>query len=282
MSTTLEENVAMGYAKGDGSRPGIVIEVQQGMVNRGADVSFLSQYPHEKEILFGPLTGIEVLSTRIEGSVVVVVCAFSVNLTALTIEQVLNKRHRLVKDMADGMVLEVRVELAGVDCVDEDKQVEWLRSQLGETVLQQAPEHFNDDASFVKAVERALELKKVAAGRKELLQVVKGYEPAALAEYGGQLVKLLEDSDAGVRKAAVEVLGKLEAAALAQHAAALVATLEDSEWRVRLAAVEVLGKLEAATLAQHEQALAKASKVDEDEDVRGAAAKLLAKLRPGK
>jgi hypothetical protein len=30
---------------------GIVIEVQQGMVNRGADISWLSQYPHEREIL---------------------------------------------------------------------------------------------------------------------------------------------------------------------------------------------------------------------------------------
>ena len=34
MSTTLDRGVAMGYAKGDGSRPGIVIEAKQGMVNR--------------------------------------------------------------------------------------------------------------------------------------------------------------------------------------------------------------------------------------------------------
>ena len=43
MSTTLERNVAMGYAVGDQSRTGIVIQVQQGMVNRGADISWLSQ-----------------------------------------------------------------------------------------------------------------------------------------------------------------------------------------------------------------------------------------------
>ena len=34
-----------------------------------------------------PLTGIEVLGTRIEGSVVVIECAFSINLSALTLEQ---------------------------------------------------------------------------------------------------------------------------------------------------------------------------------------------------
>jgi glycine cleavage system aminomethyltransferase T len=37
MSTTLNAAVAMGYAAGDGSRMGIVIEVQQGMANRGAE-----------------------------------------------------------------------------------------------------------------------------------------------------------------------------------------------------------------------------------------------------
>eukprot|EP00966_Prymnesium_polylepis_P203897 4723557-Prymnesium_polylepis.1 len=43
MSTTLQREVAMGYAAGDRSRMGIVLEVQQGMVNRGADISWLSQ-----------------------------------------------------------------------------------------------------------------------------------------------------------------------------------------------------------------------------------------------
>ena len=50
MSTTLDRTVAMGYASsGGGNHMGIVIEVQQGMVSRGADMSWLSQYPHERE-----------------------------------------------------------------------------------------------------------------------------------------------------------------------------------------------------------------------------------------
>ena len=48
-------------------------------------------------ILFGPLTGIEVLGTRIDGSIVVIVCDFSINLTALTLEEVLGKRRKVVK-----------------------------------------------------------------------------------------------------------------------------------------------------------------------------------------
>ena len=44
----------------------------QGMVDRGASLSWLSQYSFEEETLFAPLTGVEVLSTRVEGSVLVV------------------------------------------------------------------------------------------------------------------------------------------------------------------------------------------------------------------
>ena len=43
MSTTTDRKVAMGYAAGDGQKMGIVLEMQQGMVNRGADISWLSQ-----------------------------------------------------------------------------------------------------------------------------------------------------------------------------------------------------------------------------------------------
>ena len=119
MSCTEDKEVALKYAASK-KKAAIVFEVKQGMVDRGADISWLSQYPHEKEcaaalalssqalhthtrlhpptsaapalfrgrILFGPLTGIEVLSTRIDGSVVVIECDFSINLTALTLEQV--------------------------------------------------------------------------------------------------------------------------------------------------------------------------------------------------
>ena len=44
-STTIERDVAMGYAAGDGERMGIVLEMRQGMVDRGADISWLSQVP---------------------------------------------------------------------------------------------------------------------------------------------------------------------------------------------------------------------------------------------
>ena len=84
MSTTTSRDVALKYAGGGSG--GIVFEIEQGMVSRGADISWLSQYPHEKEIVFAPLAGIELRGTRVEGAVVVAEMAISVNLTGQTIE----------------------------------------------------------------------------------------------------------------------------------------------------------------------------------------------------
>ena len=52
MSTTTNRKVAIDYAKGSQS---LLFEVWMGMVDKGADLSALSQYPHEAEICFPPL-----------------------------------------------------------------------------------------------------------------------------------------------------------------------------------------------------------------------------------
>ena len=188
-----------------------------------------------RRILFGPLTGIEVLGSRIDGTVVVIECAFSINLTALTLEQVLNKRHKLVTDMGDGMVLELRTDLAGSGL--EARQAEKLRGDLDSKVLHEVPEAFNEDASFVRAVQLALKLKQAAGDNKKVLQELQKLSPAAPAQAAEFVVGKLEHSDRYVRQAAVETLGKLSAEALAPHAAAVLAKLEDGDEGVRGRAV---------------------------------------------
>ncbi|KAL1496781.1 hypothetical protein AB1Y20_014369 [Prymnesium parvum] len=110
MSTTTDRRVAMDYAASSGATP-TVYQIQMGMVDRGADISWLSQYPAEQEILFAPLTGLEVASTSVEGSVLLVQVRLSVNLAAMTIEQVVSKRRKVVKDMCDNMAAELKAEL---------------------------------------------------------------------------------------------------------------------------------------------------------------------------
>ena len=55
MSTTLNREVAMDYALSSGGvgDTHILYEMQMGMVDRGAELWFLSQYPHEKVLWNG-------------------------------------------------------------------------------------------------------------------------------------------------------------------------------------------------------------------------------------
>ena len=70
MSTTTAKDEAMEYARRSSGM--VLFEIQQGFVARGASIAWLSQYPDEEEILFPPLTALEVCGTRVEGAVLIV------------------------------------------------------------------------------------------------------------------------------------------------------------------------------------------------------------------
>ena len=91
-STTRNRGTANFYAKvKEHDVASTILETRMGMTDRGADVGFLSQFPHEEEILFAPLTGMEVESTSIAGDVLVVKAKLTVNMASLTLEQVSSK-----------------------------------------------------------------------------------------------------------------------------------------------------------------------------------------------
>ena len=115
MSTTTDKTTASFYARGgaDKSKHGsaaILFEAQMGMVDRGADVGWLSEFPHESEILFAPLTGMEVRGARVEGAMQVYEVVLTCNMASLTLEQVLSKRRKVVMDMCEQLVLRARLE----------------------------------------------------------------------------------------------------------------------------------------------------------------------------
>ena len=56
------------------------------MIDCGADFAWLSQYPHEEEVLFAPLSGIEVLSHRLEDDVLVMDVRPSVNVATARLQ----------------------------------------------------------------------------------------------------------------------------------------------------------------------------------------------------
>lgn len=111
-STTTERAQAEHYAQG---RASTVFEMSMGMVDRGADVSWLSQYPHEREVLWPPLMGIECLGTRVDGSGLVVEARLSLNQMAQTLEVVAARRQCLVRDLCTQLKRELNVEVQKSD-----------------------------------------------------------------------------------------------------------------------------------------------------------------------
>ena len=87
MSTSERREVALQYAA-DGEFP-CIFEIDVGQVDRGASLSWLSQYPKENEILFPPLSNLEIIgSPRLEkvGRKLVLILSIrlNVNLKCLT------------------------------------------------------------------------------------------------------------------------------------------------------------------------------------------------------
>ena len=89
MSTTLDRTIAAKYSKGNAENPSLILEMEMGMVNRGALLSWLSQYPNEAEILLPPLTGLEVSSySEADDQTLVYKMQLNINMQSMTIEQV--------------------------------------------------------------------------------------------------------------------------------------------------------------------------------------------------
>jgi hypothetical protein len=120
MSTTLDWAVAQTYA---GTGVAVIMQLDMGMVDRGADLSELSQYPTEKEVCFGPLTSLQVMSTHVHGPAMLVKVRPNINLSNTTLDKVLSKRRELVISMCSSL---------GRDCAS------FLGSGLWRSILQGA------------------------------------------------------------------------------------------------------------------------------------------------
>ena len=175
-STTTDRAQALHYAQGMNPNDGdamTIFEMQMGMVDRGADLSWLSQYPHEREVLLPPLTGIEALDTNVEGGMLVINARLSLNMAALTLEQVLSRRRKMLMDMAEGIELELRdaaktnSTIAALAKKERDAHTQFT-VRLLKAALHYGPldsslysvEWFNDDNNFADAMSQVLYLQK--------------------------------------------------------------------------------------------------------------------------
>eukprot|EP00854_Cymbomonas_tetramitiformis_P008464 gene8464-10058_t len=159
MSTTTSEEVALQYAdSSDERKAAFVFEVQMGMVDRGADISPFSQYPHEKEIVFAPLTGMEVVGTpRIKGRVIVVELRLSCNLSSQTIEQIISKRKEAVLHLCADELQDVQHQVA------KRQQTTGISVQpmlnVMEEVKQEEETFFNQSQRFLDSIGQVLDVR---------------------------------------------------------------------------------------------------------------------------
>ncbi|CAK0805172.1 unnamed protein product, partial [Prorocentrum cordatum] len=103
-SMTQDRAQAVHYAEGAAST---AFQARQGLVDRGAEMKWISQYPHEAEILFSPLLGLEMIGTSVDHGAALVELRLGLNLTAETLDQITSKRHALMKDAATNGELEI-------------------------------------------------------------------------------------------------------------------------------------------------------------------------------
>jgi len=115
MSTSVDRKVALGYMNQSKQTVKILFQIRMGMIDRGADVSCLSQFPAEREILFAPLTGLEISAVpRDEEGVLVIELRLSCNLHDQTLEQVVDKMLTSHLALIDVMVDNLRLGVPGL------------------------------------------------------------------------------------------------------------------------------------------------------------------------
>ena len=146
----------------------VLIEIQQGPLECGADTGWLSQYPHEGEVAFSPLTTFEVLSTQVDQTVFVITVRPASNMRSVPIEQTLHQRQKVVLDLCK------QIELAMVHCVDKEEgwglarelhpdgaarsvTLTAFRRMLRE-ICTQPPESYNDNRTLIGSLQAAVKV----------------------------------------------------------------------------------------------------------------------------
>ena len=131
-----------------------------------------------------PSRHLQVRSTGVEGSTLVVQCSFSINMASLTLEQVAGKRLKLLTDMGAQMAAEVRKDLATLEA---DAAAGLVQTKLT-PLLDKPADAFNVDVHFQSAVAEALKTKRSVQLAARLQ--TRGGEAGGLAEAYGRVQRL--------------------------------------------------------------------------------------------
>lgn len=179
MSTTLKMSVALQYAR-KGAMP-IIFEIDVGQVDRGASLSWLSQFPEEDEVLLPPLSNLEVIGipqVRVVGKINVLVCSvrLNVNLRSPVKEELEGRRKLFHMGALHNNVQEIERDLrqkvqqlpkGGEGTVQGEGRnvMQQIVLECEELVAMHAdrkPMWYNEDVAYKQALEEASNLRTMA------------------------------------------------------------------------------------------------------------------------
>jgi len=175
MSTTTDRDIAMFYASS--RSPSIVFRMRMGVIDRGADISWLSQYPTEKEILFPPLTSLEVVGNpRIDGRVTVFTLRPNINTKIQTVDELVAKSKKMHLDSIEFLFEEAKNAVFPFNCsLLFPDYTEEIKSHLD--AMQLLPvEWYNSQENYRNAVNAGLAFFEGTIIKPKVLNTLMGAE----------------------------------------------------------------------------------------------------------
>jgi hypothetical protein len=201
LSTTTEMNVALDYSATDKLDRATVFEIELGQINRGASLTWISQFPCEDEILIAPLSNLEAINeghveskviTRLIGQgggggggggeqliqtqldVLVIPLRLNVNLKSKTIEELIATRKSLHLHALDLLIWETRRELEEkVLLSTSTDDIVSAFEDFRRTETAKPASYFNDNLNFRSSQNQMMDLKIGIMAKEELLVTAK-------------------------------------------------------------------------------------------------------------
>jgi hypothetical protein len=152
MSTTLSEEVARKYSGVNEGREATIFRLELGKTSIGADISWLSQFAGEREMVFPPRTHLQVVGEPFRGDdgVSVVTLLPTAFQNVRTVDEVEKARREDMKQLASSLVWDIRNAAAQEGLLDLalTQRLDALEQKLLADHCSQEPGFYNDNMRY--------------------------------------------------------------------------------------------------------------------------------------
>ena len=152
LSMSDDEATALRYSGLADGKKATIFELQLGKASLGAEVEWLSQFPHERERILPPWTHLEVVGTPTvrEDDVTVVELRPTVFQNVRTVEEVTGARREEIKAHISGLVIDLRNEVGLADVMDSelDQRLAAFERDLHARHRKYEPEWYHDNGKY--------------------------------------------------------------------------------------------------------------------------------------